>query len=420
MRITIVGPLPPIRGGIAAHTLGAADEFRAHGHEVNVVGYGRIYPRWVTGARPGAGRTSTAVASREQIDCFVPSTWMCAAEEVRRRAPQMVLVQYWTPVAAAALGTLLAAVRPARRVLVCHNIDPHEPIPCASAAARWVMRRCDGAIFHSRYVHDRAIALGCDVPAAVAPVPLLITGSAEASRPPPELVAARKSGMRLFVCPGHLRRYKGIGALAAAWKRVAPAAGAVLVVAGEWLTARSEARALRRLGSRVLLIPRYLDDEEMVWLLAHADAVLLPYLAASQSGLLPTALRLARHVVVSDAGGLCESLRPGRAGGLSVAVVSPGDVAALAGALESRLKELERRVPEEPDGALRQPAPSISEGERRESWRPFVAAALRLAVDEQPPRASNSVVGGSSDSSVGDRDREQLPVAWYHARGPAR
>jgi len=421
MRIVIIGPLPPLRGGIAAHTLGALDAFRAQGHEVRAIGYSRLYPRWVAGARPGIGRRSTGGVDDVTIDCFDPRTWRRAAVEVRRHAPDMVLAQYWTPVAAAPLRAVLAGARTGTRIVVSHNIDPHEPIPCARALARWLMKRCDGAIFHSLYVRDRAIALGCDLPVAVASMPLLATGSQDARRPPPEVVAAWSSGVRLFVSPGHLRRYKGLCRLAAAWERVAPVEGAVLVVAGEWLATRADARALRALGSRALLIPRYLSDEELLWLLTNSEAVLLPYLAASQSGLLPMALRLAPHVVVSDVGGLCERWLADDRPPSSVTVIAPDDVTTLAGALKARLSEPARRAPAGGDGALRQRAASISVLERRDSWLPFVSAALGLVADEgSSRRASNRVGTHSSESCVGDGGREQPAVAWYHARGPAR
>jgi D-inositol-3-phosphate glycosyltransferase len=419
MRITIVGPLPPVRGGIAAHTHGAMDALRVTGHDVNAIGYKRLYPRWVTGMRPGDGRGATPMADCTEMDSLAPSSWWRAAGEVRRRSPDVIVAQYWTPVSAVALGVVLARAGRAVRLVVFHNIDPHEPIPGALGLARWLFSRCDGAIFHSRYVRDRAIAVGCGVPSAVVPVPLLVTGGPKTGRPPPELSVTRSRGAPLFVCPGHLRSYKGLRSLAEAWRRVASATDARLVVAGEWLASRSDLRALRALGPRVVLIPRYLEEEELVWLLSNAEAVVLPYVSASQSGLLPMALRLARHVVLSDAGGLCEGL-PSVGRTSSVTVVPAGDLGALSGAIAERVRRSSTPAPFCAYGASRHRA-AIRESERRNSWRPFVSAVLGLAESARPhPQASNSSGDSSSETCGEGGRREDSPFPWYHRPSPAR
>ena len=374
MRIAVIGPLPPIRGGIAAHTKGMIEVLRASGHELLAIPYERLYPRWIAGSRPGSRAVSSASPSSGALDCLNPRTWFAAAARMRAFGAELVVAQYWTPIAAAAIGVAISRTGGAKRVLVCHNIVPHESVPGAGRAARWLLSRCDGTIFHSRHVMAQARALGCRTPEVVVQMPLLVGGIEQAERPPAELAAALLDGARLFVSVGHARRYKGLGVLAAAWKRAAPGSDALLVIAGEPLGVRRELRALGRVGPRVCVIPRYLDEGELTWLLSHAEAVLLPYTSASQSGLLPAAVRLSHRVVVSDAGGLPEessaSARPD-----ALISVPAGDVPALA----ARIAELSRpgagsedRV--QRDSATRQRLEPITREERHLSWGSFVSA----------------------------------------------
>ena len=44
MRLAIVGPLHPLRGGIALHGAEMAVAAHAAGHEVRVLSYARLYP----------------------------------------------------------------------------------------------------------------------------------------------------------------------------------------------------------------------------------------------------------------------------------------------------------------------------------------------------------------------------------------
>jgi len=172
-----------------------------------------------------------------------------------------------------------------------------------------------------------------------------------------------------------------------------------LVVAGEWLAARSDVRTLRRAGTTVQFIPRYLDDDELAWLLSHAEAVLLPYVTASQSGVLPVALRLARHVVVSDAGGLLEGVPAAEGSRSSVTAVAAGEVTALAAAIAGLVTRGRGREAGPRNGASRHVAASISAIERRESWMPFVSALQGLVSEVGPWPVSNSEVRGSSELS---------------------
>jgi glycosyltransferase involved in cell wall biosynthesis len=88
-----------------------------------------------------------------------------------------------------------------------------------------------------------------------------------------------------------------------------------------WATARS---------SQVELIDGYVPVEEVPAVFARARVVATPYLAGSQSGVVHLAMTMARAVVASDVGELGEAVVGGETGLL----VPPGDVEALAAALE--------------------------------------------------------------------------------------
>jgi hypothetical protein len=44
MRVALVGPTHPYKGGVAAHTTQTAHELAAAGHDVTVVSWSRLYP----------------------------------------------------------------------------------------------------------------------------------------------------------------------------------------------------------------------------------------------------------------------------------------------------------------------------------------------------------------------------------------
>lgn len=128
---------------------------------------------------------------------------------------------------------------------------------------------------------------------------------------------------------GRLMAYKGLPVLVEAAKAVRLALpGARFVVAG---TGPEQAWLRERVGTDpgFELIQRYVDDDETAQLFLDADIVVLPYIEASQSGVLALAAALGRPAVVTDVGDIGAVVQDNAMG----LVVPPGSPDALAQAL---------------------------------------------------------------------------------------
>lgn len=142
---------------------------------------------------------------------------------------------------------------------------------------------------------------------------------------------------------GQLRPDKGLGDTLDA---VARLPGLHLLVAGEErgaLVAASEQLADPRLAGRVTVREGFLDMSEAAKLFAAADMVVLPYMVASQSGVLLLAYGFARPVVVYPVGGLLESVIDGETGWVCARADVDALVDSLGRAIESGWGECRRR-----------------------------------------------------------------------------
>jgi len=124
---------------------------------------------------------------------------------------------------------------------------------------------------------------------------------------------------------GRLRRYKGLDLLAAALRRLPAGRFAVRIVGSG--PASAELAELAALGG-VSVENRWVPEGEVAGLLAWADAVVLPYREASQSGVAAAALAAGRPVVATSVGGLAQQLA-----GESLARLAAPEAAALADCL---------------------------------------------------------------------------------------
>lgn len=314
-RVGLVGPLHPHRGGIAHHSTQLLAELRAR-TDVHAESFARLYPRALApGGAPRDPGLALPPGVHEELDSLSPPTWRRAAR--RLRGGRLYVFPWWTPVLAPVLGSLAWARRRegARVVAVVHNLLPHEPLPGAALATRAVLGAAHGLVAATE---GDAAALRARFPGArvrCAPHPLPDAAAPLAALP-------RRAPLELLFF-GFVRPYKGLDTLYAALRLVPELDLALSVVGEAWGPEPPCA------DPRVERVARYVGEAEAAACFARADVVVLPYRAATGSGVVPQALRHGRPVLATRVGGLPEQVEEGRTGWL----VPPEDPAALAAAL---------------------------------------------------------------------------------------
>ena len=334
LRIAVVAPLWPLRGGIAHFAGSMARDLAARGHDVTAVTFSRQYPERLF---PGKTQLDTGPApagvprAEALLDTLDPRTWTRAAKQIADGRADVAVLHYWMPFVAPALGTLARALRRrgVRVVTVVHNALPHEAGPLDAPLARYALGASDRLVVMSESVRADVERLGIRVPVRVAVHPAYDHFGASVDR----TAARRRLGLPesapVLLFFGFVRAYKGIGVLLSAMPSVAARVpGVRLVVAGEFYGDEAALRAQAApLGEAVRFDADYIPDAHVADYFGAATAVVQPYLSATQSGVAGIALHFGRAVVTTDAGGLAADV--GDAG----IVVPPGNPAALADAL---------------------------------------------------------------------------------------
>ena len=335
MRIALIGPAHPYKGGGARHTTELARRLAGAGHDVIIESWRRQYP---AGLYPG-GRQTVEVPDGEpfpgtqrDLSWRHPAGWVAAGRRLRDR-DLVVFALLIPPQAIPYLGILagLRGVRAAkagrsapRTVVVCHNVLPHESRPADEQLTRLLLRRAGAALTHSAAESGRARALAPATPIgtarlpphlpAAAPTAHLNGHSGAGARPDPVPVPGPAPCRLLFF--GIVRPYKGLDVLLRAMAR-APS-HVVLTVAGEfWGKAEADTRALISqlgLGTRVALRPGYVPADQIPGLFARTDVLVLPYRSATSSQNAWLAFEYGVPVVATRAGTLADAIRDGADG----------------------------------------------------------------------------------------------------------
>jgi glycosyltransferase involved in cell wall biosynthesis len=189
-------------------------------------------------------------------------------------------------------------------VVMVHDADRHsgDNYPLLMTLQRQLIKRADSVVTFSNHVAERLVEQG-----------LCNAGHSFTLRLPPLIQGPQVSPPRAHGGPlrllffGRLRKYKGLGLLQTALAEVGEPDKWMLRVVG-FGPESSELEALRATAG-VVVENRWVPDSEIAELIGWSDAVVLPYMESSQSGVAPTAIAAGRFVVGTRVGGLAEQLR---------------------------------------------------------------------------------------------------------------
>ena len=332
MKIIILGTAFPLRGGIAHFNALLAEHLEKR-HSVETITFKRQYPRLLFPGKTQEeqGEQLHVHPAPQLVDSINPFNWIAVAREVRKRGPDLIIFKYWMPFFAPCFGTIakLAKKKTNTKVLyICDNIIPHERRPGDIALTRYAFRQADYFIVQSDAV-ERDIKE--HFPKAVyRNVPHPVYENFGAALPKAE--ARQRLGIsskKVILYFGYVRAYKGLMVLLEAMTGLE---GILLLAVGEFYDDEAKYRNKVKelhLESRVRFVSDYVPNNEVAMYFSAADVVVLPYLSATQSGIIQIAYNFDKPVIATDVGGLAEVVIDGTTG----FIVPPNNSQMLAGAI---------------------------------------------------------------------------------------
>ena len=324
MRVVIVGPAYPLRGGLATYNERLARAFQEESDEVRIVTFSLQYPDFLF---PGQTQFSTELGPvnleiEVSLNSVNPFSWLKVGRKLRAERPDLVIFRFWLPFMGPALGTVARLVRGnghTRVVAITDNVIPHEKRPGDGPLTRYFLSACDGFVTMSRSVLSDLQRLGFGrKPALYRPHPLYdnfgpIKSKSEALA---ALGLSDATGYLLFF--GFIRAYKGLDIMLEAFadKRLV-AMPIKLIIAGEFYEDAAPYEALIQrynLGERIIRATDFIPNEKVVDYFCAADLIMQPYKNATQSGVSQIAYHFERPMLVTDVGGLAELIPDGVVG----------------------------------------------------------------------------------------------------------
>jgi glycosyltransferase involved in cell wall biosynthesis len=306
MRVLMLSPYPPMRGGIAVYAGQMVESLRAEGHEVMVVSPERSDAEGVLDiAKRGAGWRLALLARRfdRLIVQFQPEMLGPPG------APRRIWVRSLLRLAA---GMLSASSCEVYLHEVTYPAGPFASLYRAVGRRVWLL--ADGLIVHTeRERRDFAAAfkIGEDRIRVVSQGEYLVRRT-EMSQAAARAALNLPAAPALLLAIGFLQPNKGFDRAIDAFGELQPEQARLYVVGSIWRedpASVSHVDELRRLAEDtpgVELRETYLSDEDFDRWIVAADALVLPYRRGWSSNVMERGLLYDRPVIMTRVGGMAE------------------------------------------------------------------------------------------------------------------
>lgn len=341
MKIVIVGPAHPYRGGIAKFNETLALRMMAKGDIVSVVNFTLQYPSMLF---PGKTQYTDAmppkIENHRVLNTVNPFSWCGVAKKIIKMQPDIVLFRYWMPFFAPSMGTIAKKIKKKgiKTIALTDNIVPHEKHFFDKPCTNYFLNQIDKVVYMSDQVGRDLDNLKYKGSKVFSPHPIYDTYGEGVTKSEACAVLELDPNVKYALFFGFIREYKGLDLLLKAWREISfeikgeACEKVKLVIAGEFYEDREKyIELIKELGieDEIILRDNYIAEDEIKYYFSAADLVVQPYKTATQSGITQIAYSFGVPMIVTNVGGLGEIVPDGKVG-----FVVESNASALAMAIE--------------------------------------------------------------------------------------
>jgi len=319
----LIGPAYPLRGGIADFNEALCNAFQKAEFISHIYSFSLQYPRFLF---PGKTQYKDSPAPENiniisSINSVNPFSWFRTARLIKKEKPDFVVVHFWMPFMAPALGTIIKRIKKRtdiKVIAVTHNVIPHEKRPGDKILTKNFIKACDGYVTLAQSVLDDLGQFTDNTNKKFIPHPVYDTFGEKTGKQEAQKYLNLNPEDRHLLFFGIIRKYKGLDLLLKAMgiPKVKDL-NIKLIVAGEFYENKDGYLGIVKnsgIDDRIIFTDSFIKDDEVKYYFSAADMIIQPYHTATQSGVTQIAYHFERPMLVTDVGGLAEIVADGKVG----------------------------------------------------------------------------------------------------------
>ena len=313
MKISIVGPFSPFRGGIAKFNEQLSVALQKD-HNLQFINFKNQYPAILF---PGTNQYHESAeekfSSIRILTPYNPFSFNHTYKKIREFCPDLIIFPYWIPFFIPAYLFLTTKIRKHSRIIILvHNFHAHEKWLGLNYLRKYFFHLADGFITLSDHVYHQMKEIYNDK--------LMIKGFHPVysyfKKSEINIKETKKKidilGKKVLLFFGYIKPYKGVLELLSAFSILADKEQYHLIIVGEVygndLVYHDKIKKLN-LDKSITFINRYVSDNEMNMFFQISDALVLPYQQATQSGVMQLAIMYDLGMIVTPVGALPELVK---------------------------------------------------------------------------------------------------------------
>jgi len=312
LKIIVIGPLYPFRGGISHHNSSLINSLKNNGHDVLAISYLRQYPKILYPGKDDKepGGDVFNIDSKNFIDSLNPLTWIKCVKTIQEYKPDKVILHWWTTFWSFFYLFLFFKLRQRnfKIIGIVHNVYPHETKAIDYFLSKVVLKQFNKLIFHSKTEMKKAEIFVPVEKIHQYPHPVYDFLSKETLQ---KEFAKKKLGIdeKTFVILmfGIIRKYKGLNILLDSFHKLSADSEikrkTKLVIAGEFWDDINEYKDIiskLNLTEHIKIINEYIQNEDIPVYFSSADLFVAPYISGTQSGAVKLALAYNIPILTTD------------------------------------------------------------------------------------------------------------------------
>ncbi len=321
MKICMIGPSYPFRGGISHYTTLLCRHLKKK-HQVIFYAFKRQYPGWLFPGETDKDSSNKSIKEKgteNLLDSLNPFTWLIVFLRIRKDRPDLVIFPWWVSFWAPqfwTIATLIKLFTPAKLLFICHNVVEHESKKVDKICTRWVLSKGNYFVVHSGedFRNLKQILPDANIKQGFHPTyEVFQSGMITKEEAKKKLDLTGK--VILFF--GFVRPYKGLQYLIAALPMIIQELEVTLLVVGEFWEGEEIYRSqIKDLGlePHVRLVVQYVPNEQVGVYFSASDVVILPYVSATGSGIVQVAFGCNKPVISTNVGSLPEVIEHKKTG----------------------------------------------------------------------------------------------------------
>ena len=320
-KLIVVGPASPLRGGIADFNEALAKEIIKSGSQVELISFSLQYPSFLF---PGKSQYKTNISENNElkissiINSINPFSWIKTANYIIAQQPSAVIFRFWIPFMGLSLGFIARKIKKKEIPVyaITDNVIPHEKRIGDHLLTNYFIKSCDGFITMSKAVFEDISLFNTQAKKVCLFHPVYNVFGDKSSKSN-SLKALDLTNGNYLLFFGLIREYKGLElAIEAMQDSKIKSLGIKLIVAGEFYADKEKYISLinKLKLDNIIIHDEFIPSDKVKYYFGIADAVVQPYISATQSGITQVAYHFETPMIVTNVGGLPEIVQDGKQG----------------------------------------------------------------------------------------------------------